>query len=134
MNPDPPTARQRAVFDAIADTIERCGYAPTLTELAAAFAIGKITAYGHVDALVRKGWLRRMRHSSRGISLSPAAQRARALKTCPHCGEPLSARENADTSAADGPAAASHTSPDGGMDAPVRPIDGNQDLHAARAG
>ena len=70
------TARQQQVYQFISDYLEKHGCPPTLREISACIGTsGTVSALRHVEALERKGYLRRREGSSRGISLthSPAA-------------------------------------------------------------
>jgi len=65
-----PTRRQQQVLDYIAAHLEQHGYPPTLREIAAHLGInGTLGVSKHLDALERKGYLRRQLGSSRGLSL-----------------------------------------------------------------
>ena len=62
------THRQQQVLDYIQDYIASNGYPPTLREVAGQFDLsGPRAAVKHLDALVRKGHIRRSPGSSRGI-------------------------------------------------------------------
>ena len=64
------TARQQQVFDFIKEYIEANGCPPTLREISAHIGTaGTVTAISHVEALEKKGYLRRREGSSRGIVL-----------------------------------------------------------------
>jgi len=65
------TPRQRQVLDFVTACLERRGYPPTLREIAAHLGIrGTLGAAKHLDALERKGLLRKSPGSSRGLSLT----------------------------------------------------------------
>lgn len=65
------TTRQQQVYDFIKDCIETNGCPPTLREISAQIGTaGTVTAIGHLDALEKKGYLRRRSGSSRGIILT----------------------------------------------------------------
>lgn len=65
------TTRQQQVYTFVKECIEANGCPPTLREISAHIGTaGTVTATGHVEALVRKGYLRRRAGSSRGITLS----------------------------------------------------------------
>lgn len=107
----PLTAAQHRVFRFVGEMIVSRGYAPLLDEIAAhCDGIKRPSVYEHVDALVRKGYLRRMRRKARGLSLTRDAQQLFADRTCPYCGRSL-----VSASSADGPADISPGS--GGTDA-----------------
>ncbi len=64
------THRQQQVLDYIRDHISVKGYPPTLREIAARFGLsGPRAAVKHLDALQRKGHIRRSPGSSRGIGI-----------------------------------------------------------------
>jgi len=66
----PLTERQREVLDFVALSVERRGLAPTLREIADAFGFASTaSAQKHVAELVRKGYLTRERHRSRGLGV-----------------------------------------------------------------
>jgi repressor LexA len=64
------TPRQQQVLDYIAEHIESHGYPPTLREIAQHLGTsGTVSAIHHLEALERKGYLRRESGSSRSIFL-----------------------------------------------------------------
>lgn len=64
------TTRQQQVYIFVKDYIEANGCPPTLREISAHIGTaGTVTAIGHLEALVKKGYLRRRAGSSRGIAL-----------------------------------------------------------------
>jgi repressor LexA len=64
------TLRQQQVFDFIKECLETHGSPPTLREISGHIGTaGTVTALSHVEALERKGYIRRREGSSRGISL-----------------------------------------------------------------
>ena len=64
------TTRQQQVYDFIKEYLEANGCPPTLREISAHIGTaGTVTAISHVDALEKKGYLRRRSGSSRGIIL-----------------------------------------------------------------
>ena len=64
------TSRQQQVLDYILDHISGSGYPPTLREIAGQFDLsGPRAAVKHLDALERKGHIRRSHGSSRGIEV-----------------------------------------------------------------
>lgn len=64
------TGRQREVFDFIKEFIGESGYPPTLREICARFGIkGPKNASKHLDALERKGFIRRIANTSRAIEV-----------------------------------------------------------------
>jgi repressor LexA len=74
------TPRQKKVLDFIADHLERHGYPPTLREIGGYLGVsGTLGVMKHLDALERKGFIRKTSGSSRGIALTGAATGAVAL-------------------------------------------------------
>lgn len=64
------TTRQQQVYDFIAAVIERDGFAPTLQEIAGHLGVrGNLGVLRHLEALEKKGYLRRTAGQSRGIVL-----------------------------------------------------------------
>jgi repressor LexA len=64
------TARQQQVYSFIKDFAEANGSSPTLREISAHIGTaGTATAISHIEALEKKGFLRRREGSSRGIVL-----------------------------------------------------------------
>lgn len=64
------TPRQQQVLDFITEHIDGHGYPPTLREIAQHLGVkGTVSAIHHLEALERKGYLRREAGSSRGIAL-----------------------------------------------------------------
>jgi repressor LexA len=66
----PLTEKQQAVLDFVEEFFARQGYPPTVREVAAHFAIQPRAAADHLEALKRKGYLRREPGLSRGLVLS----------------------------------------------------------------
>ena len=65
------TERQRDVLDFIRRQLESVGVAPTLQEIADAFAFSSTaSAQKHVGLLEKKGFLRREKHQKRGLVLA----------------------------------------------------------------
>jgi len=65
------TARQKMVLDFITDHLERHGYPPTLREIGAHLEVsGTLGVMKHLDALERKGYIRKTAGSSRGIMIT----------------------------------------------------------------
>ncbi len=65
------TKAQKRVFDFILQHIRQKGYPPTVREVARAFGYrSPLAAKQHIDALVKKGYLRRDPSISRGLSLA----------------------------------------------------------------
>ncbi len=64
------TPRQQQVLDFVTGCLDRRGYPPTLREIAAHLGIrGTLGAAKHLDALERKGMIRKSPGSSRGLAL-----------------------------------------------------------------
>lgn len=64
------TARQQQAFDFIKANIQL--YSPTVREIARAMAIKSPNGVVvHLEALERKGWIRRRPNAARGIEVTP---------------------------------------------------------------
>ena len=63
------TPRQRAIVDYIRDYVDVKGYAPTIQEIATWFGISKAGAGKHLEALQRKGAVRRDRYVARSLRI-----------------------------------------------------------------
>lgn len=64
------TQRQRAIYDFIVGQIQLQGLPPTLMEIADAFGLSSAAGIAdHLNAIERKGYIRRRRGVSRGIEL-----------------------------------------------------------------
>lgn len=62
--------RQKQIFDYIGESIEKYGYAPTLTEIAEHFGLSSLaTVHEHLEVLEKKGLIRRYRGAVRGIEV-----------------------------------------------------------------
>jgi repressor LexA len=73
------TRKQRAIYEFIADCVQRQGIPPSLTEIAEQFELASASGVAdHLRALERKGYIRRRRGVSRGIEISDASRRAAA--------------------------------------------------------
>ena len=73
------TEKQLAVLNFIRDFIRDRGISPTLDEMSQYFNVSKITIYEHVNALEKKGAIRKTRNLARSIELledtpAPAAR------------------------------------------------------------
>ena len=69
------TSRQREVLDIVTRHIDACGYPPTLREIGAKLGVsGTLGVMKHLEALEKKGHLRRQAGSTRGITLCNHAQ------------------------------------------------------------
>ncbi len=68
---DPPlTRRQRQILDFLVEYSREHGISPTLEEIAEHFGVNKVTVFGHVAEMERKGVLkRRARGVSRGLEI-----------------------------------------------------------------
>lgn len=71
MSPNAPlTRRQRDILDFLKDYLEKNELSPTLEEIAQHFDVNKVTIFGHVAELERKGFLTRAAKGvSRGLRL-----------------------------------------------------------------
>lgn len=66
----PLTRRQRDILEFLRDYVEQQGISPTLEEIAEHFGVNKVTVFGHVAEMERKGVLkRRARGVSRGLEI-----------------------------------------------------------------
>ncbi len=64
------TEKQSRILDLVQEHVRRLGYPPTLQELADALGIrSKYAIYKHLQALERKGYIRRSQGGARGITL-----------------------------------------------------------------
>lgn len=63
------TEKQLAILSFIRDFIRDKGISPTLDEMSQYFGVSKITIYEHVNALEKKGALRKTRNLARSIEL-----------------------------------------------------------------
>jgi repressor LexA len=71
------TARQQEVLDFVTEYINERGYAPSLREIGKKISVsGTLGVMKHLEALERKGHLRRQEGSSRGITLAGQSQAA----------------------------------------------------------
>ena len=70
MSPKTLTDRQRSILDFLGDYLTEHGYPPTLREIGAHFGIKSPRGVqDHLEALERKGHIRRRREASRGIEI-----------------------------------------------------------------
>lgn len=68
------TPRQRKVLDFITGYLDRFGYPPTLREIGGHLGVsGTLGVMKHLDALERKGFIKKTAGSSRGIALTGSA-------------------------------------------------------------
>jgi repressor LexA len=68
------TPRQLEILRAVRDGTRLNGYSPTMQELADQLGISKVTVFEHVNALVKKGLLRRLRHKARSLEVTSSAR------------------------------------------------------------
>ncbi len=66
------TPKQLHILTRIRDLRLARGYSPTLQELAEELGVTKVTVFEHVEALLKKGALRRDPHRARSLTLSPS--------------------------------------------------------------
>lgn len=89
------THRQREVYNFIAAHQKRCGFAPTYAEIMQGLGLAsKANAQRLIEALVKRGFLRRRRGRARGIEIvgpKPPGPNAIAIPAtvCPDCGDQL---------------------------------------------
>jgi len=82
--PPPLTRRQRQILDFFAEYVRRHRISPTLEEIAAAMGVNKVTVFGHVAELERKGVIERSAPGiSRGLQLTHRARRQEAAVNGP---------------------------------------------------
>jgi len=102
----PLTRRQRQILDFYRDYAERHQISPTLEEVAQQFGLNKVTIFGHVAELERKGELVRSRKGiSRGLQLPSESDEAVGRSTAPlvpllgriAAGSPIEALESPET-------------------------------------
>ncbi|MDW8141570.1 MAG: transcriptional repressor LexA [Candidatus Bipolaricaulota bacterium] len=73
---EPLTEKQRRILDFIVESISEHGMPPTLREIAEAFGMRSVrSVQTHLEALERKGAIRRLMGKSRGIEVLAKAQR-----------------------------------------------------------
>lgn len=71
----PLTRMQLNVLRAIIEYRSSHGISPTYTEIGQSLGISKVSVFGHVAALERKGWIfRASKHASRSIVLMEAGE------------------------------------------------------------
>lgn len=72
------TERQKDILDFIASHIESLGFPPTISEIQKQFSFKSPNAAGqHLKALVKKGWIKRHPHKSRGIEVTNTSKSKR---------------------------------------------------------
>ncbi len=97
------TDRQRSILDFLGEFLEEHGYPPTLREIGAHFGIKSPRGVqDHLEALERKGHIRRRREASRGIEIldyrPPASDNVVRLPLVGRvaAGQPVLSEENID--------------------------------------
>jgi repressor LexA len=74
------TRRQKEIWDYLEDYIAAHGYAPTLEEIGAHFALSSLaTVHKHLSNLERKGVIARKWNLSRAIEITPPRKTSRAI-------------------------------------------------------
>jgi len=74
------TRRQKEIWDYLEDYIAAHGYAPTLEEIGAHFALSSLaTVHKHLSNLERKGVIARKWNLSRAIEITPPQKTSRAI-------------------------------------------------------
>ncbi len=87
--------RQKEILDLISKSIDKYGYAPTLTEIAQELGLSSLaTVHEHLTALEKKGLIRRYRGAVRGIELLDIEKKQEDNVELPvlgfiACGEPI---------------------------------------------
>jgi len=87
--------RQKEILDLISKSIDKYGYAPTLTEIAQELGLSSLaTVHEHLTALEKKGLIRRYRGAVRGIELLDTEKKQEDNVELPvlgfiACGEPI---------------------------------------------
>lgn len=98
------TARQKQIFEFIQSTIEKLGFPPTVREIGHKFGITSTNGVRSIlTALLRKGYIRKQPHQSRGIQLVERLQvNSRAVPIIGQiaAGLPITAIENIEGSLA----------------------------------
>lgn len=87
------TTKQQAALQAIYDPGRELGHPPTRRELGDGLGLSsKCTVQRHIEALERKGYVRRFqRYTYRGLELTEAGLAVVGAGACPLCAEPASA-------------------------------------------
>ena len=67
------TPKQLKILQLIRDQRVAHGYSPTMQELADQLGVSKVTVFEHVEALIKKGALRREPNKARSLSLTEGA-------------------------------------------------------------
>lgn len=69
---EPLSRRQRDVLTILEEYLQQHGYPPSIREIANSLGLtGTVSVVQHLNALERKGYIRRSKASSRGIALTP---------------------------------------------------------------
>ncbi len=68
------TPKQRQILLLIRDSRIRSGYSPTMQELADELNVSKVTVFEHVEALIKKGALRRQSNKARSLEITDRCQ------------------------------------------------------------
>lgn len=68
------TPRQVEILTMIRDGRRKNGFSPTLQEIADELEISKITVFEHVEALIRKGLVKRRSNKARSLELTASAR------------------------------------------------------------
>jgi repressor LexA len=69
------TEKQLHILNFVKDFIDEKGISPTLEEIAQYFKVSKITIYEHINALEKKGALRKSKNRARSIELISREER-----------------------------------------------------------
>lgn len=78
--PKPITRKQERVLELIEEHIRRDGIPPTINEIRAKLRFRSSNAVrNHLNALEKKGFIKRVQHTARGIMLTASSR-------CPYCG------------------------------------------------
>jgi repressor LexA len=89
------TDKQAEIFEFMRSHIEAYRRPPSMREIAAHFDLASTNGVSqHLDALERKGWIRRSRYISRGIELMCENPRSLAVAGTIAAGEPIEAIED----------------------------------------
>jgi SOS regulatory protein LexA len=84
----PLTRRQRQILDFLAEYVDRHDLSPTLDEIAQAFGVNKVTIFGHISELERKGLVERTKpRVSRGLRLVPSPSQSDRSTSLPLVGQ-----------------------------------------------
>ncbi len=67
------TPKQLKILQLIRDHRIACGYSPTMQELADELGVSKVTVFEHIEALIKKGALKREPNKARSLSIADNA-------------------------------------------------------------